>query len=142
MLYFAYGSNLDPVQMGERCPGAHVVGLAALREHRHRPFGEAHDAEPRHGQAALEESPDIPHLGGNKRLYRSHIQLPEVQPHVHTAVLCIIFSLHLYIILMAAEPDIRGICIGFLVVDLDGEVSHGVLLIAEILYLQVGGKHR
>ncbi len=34
MLYFAYGSNLDPVQMQERCPGAKVVGLAALRDHR------------------------------------------------------------------------------------------------------------
>jgi len=34
MLYFAYGSNLDPVQMADRCPGATVVGLAELREHR------------------------------------------------------------------------------------------------------------
>ena len=29
MLYFAYGSNLDPEQMRERCPGHRVVGLAA-----------------------------------------------------------------------------------------------------------------
>ncbi len=34
MLYFAYGSNLDPAQMQERCPGHRVVGLAALRNHR------------------------------------------------------------------------------------------------------------
>ena len=34
MLYFAYGSNLDPEQMRSRCPDAIVVGLAALRDHR------------------------------------------------------------------------------------------------------------
>ena len=34
MLYFAYGSNLDPEQMQFRCPGAKAVGLAALRDHR------------------------------------------------------------------------------------------------------------
>jgi gamma-glutamylcyclotransferase (GGCT)/AIG2-like uncharacterized protein YtfP len=34
MLYFAYGSNLDPGQMQARCPEAIVVGLAALRDHR------------------------------------------------------------------------------------------------------------
>ncbi|OGF12969.1 MAG: hypothetical protein A2W00_08660 [Candidatus Eisenbacteria bacterium RBG_16_71_46] len=34
MLYFAYGSNLDPQQMRERCPGHHVVGLASLADHR------------------------------------------------------------------------------------------------------------
>lgn len=34
MLYFAYGSNLDPEQMRKRCPGHHVVGLAELRDHR------------------------------------------------------------------------------------------------------------
>ena len=34
MLYFAYGSNLDPEQMQSRCPGATVVGLGALRDHR------------------------------------------------------------------------------------------------------------
>ena len=33
MLYFAYGSNMDPDQMRERSPGHRVVGLAALREH-------------------------------------------------------------------------------------------------------------
>ena len=31
MLYFAYGSNLDPEQMQFRCPGAKAVGLAGLR---------------------------------------------------------------------------------------------------------------
>ena len=34
MLYFAYGSNLDPEQMRARCPSHHVIGLAALRDHR------------------------------------------------------------------------------------------------------------
>ena len=34
MLYFAYGSNLDPDQMQRRCPGHHVVGLAELRDFR------------------------------------------------------------------------------------------------------------
>ena len=34
MLYFAYGSNLDPDQMRERCPGARTVGLAALHDQR------------------------------------------------------------------------------------------------------------
>jgi hypothetical protein len=34
MLYFAYGSNLDPEQMRARCPGHRVVGLAELRDHR------------------------------------------------------------------------------------------------------------
>lgn len=34
MLYFAYGSNLDPEQMKERCPGSSVVGLAALHDYR------------------------------------------------------------------------------------------------------------
>lgn len=34
MLYFAYGSNLDPGQMARRCPGATVVGLAELRDHK------------------------------------------------------------------------------------------------------------
>lgn len=30
MLYFSYGSNMDPVQMRERCPGARVLGPAKL----------------------------------------------------------------------------------------------------------------
>lgn len=34
MHYFAYGSNLDPQQMAERCPGCTVVGLGELRDHR------------------------------------------------------------------------------------------------------------
>lgn len=29
-LYFAYGSNLEPVQMAARCPGHRVIGRAAL----------------------------------------------------------------------------------------------------------------
>lgn len=34
MLYFAYGSNLNPDQMQRRCPGHVVVGMAALHEYR------------------------------------------------------------------------------------------------------------
>lgn len=34
MLYFAFGSNLNAVQMAERCPSHKVVGLAALRDHK------------------------------------------------------------------------------------------------------------
>jgi len=34
MLYFAYGSNLEPNQMLARCPQHRVVGLAVLRDHR------------------------------------------------------------------------------------------------------------
>jgi hypothetical protein len=34
MLYFAYGSNLDPDQMMAHCPDCQVVGLAALHDHR------------------------------------------------------------------------------------------------------------
>lgn len=33
MLYFAFGSNMDPEQMGERCPEHAVIGLAALADH-------------------------------------------------------------------------------------------------------------
>ncbi|RWQ30026.1 gamma-glutamylcyclotransferase family protein [Mesorhizobium sp.] len=33
MLYFAYGSNLDPGQMKARCNKADVVGIAVLRDH-------------------------------------------------------------------------------------------------------------
>ena len=32
--YFAYGSNMDPLQMRVRCPGARVVGTATLASHR------------------------------------------------------------------------------------------------------------
>ena len=34
MLYFAYGSNLDPDQMRVRAPDARVVGLGLLRDYR------------------------------------------------------------------------------------------------------------
>lgn len=34
MLYFAYGSNLDPDQMQRRCPGHIVVGLGALHDYK------------------------------------------------------------------------------------------------------------
>ena len=33
LAYFAYGSNLDPVQMAARCPGHEVLGLARLDDH-------------------------------------------------------------------------------------------------------------
>ncbi len=32
--YFAYGSNMDPDQMGERCPSARLVGPASLVDFR------------------------------------------------------------------------------------------------------------
>jgi gamma-glutamylcyclotransferase (GGCT)/AIG2-like uncharacterized protein YtfP len=31
--YFAYGSNLNPTQMEDRCPGHRVVGRAVLHDH-------------------------------------------------------------------------------------------------------------
>ena len=31
--YFAYGSNMDPVQMASRCPGADPLEVAVLRDH-------------------------------------------------------------------------------------------------------------
>jgi cation transport regulator ChaC len=34
MKYFAYGSNLDQVQMAQRCPAAKLVGPAQLANHR------------------------------------------------------------------------------------------------------------
>lgn len=34
MRYFAYGSNMDPVQMAERCPGSVALGPARLPGHR------------------------------------------------------------------------------------------------------------
>lgn len=33
MLYFAYGSNMDPEQMKGRCPAAEIVGIGVLRDH-------------------------------------------------------------------------------------------------------------
>lgn len=33
-IYFAYGSNLDPEQMKERCPNSEPLGRAVLRGHR------------------------------------------------------------------------------------------------------------
>lgn len=33
LLYFAYGSNMDPVQMRQRCPDSAVVGTAVLGGH-------------------------------------------------------------------------------------------------------------
>ncbi len=33
MLYFAYGSNLDPQEMRRKCPHARMICVAALREH-------------------------------------------------------------------------------------------------------------
>lgn len=34
MRYFAYGSNMDPDQMAERCPGSAPIGAAVLRDYR------------------------------------------------------------------------------------------------------------
>lgn len=33
MLYFAYGSNMDPEQMRARCPGARFVAIGSLADH-------------------------------------------------------------------------------------------------------------
>lgn len=33
MLYFAYGSNMDPAQIRERCPSANFVAVASLPKH-------------------------------------------------------------------------------------------------------------
>ena len=33
-LYFAYGSNMDPVQMAVRCPTSRALGTASLGDHR------------------------------------------------------------------------------------------------------------
>lgn len=35
-LYFAYGSNMDPAQMRQRCPGAEPRGRAVLADHEFR----------------------------------------------------------------------------------------------------------
>lgn len=32
--YFAYGSNMNVDQMADRCPGATVIGVGVLRDHR------------------------------------------------------------------------------------------------------------
>jgi gamma-glutamylcyclotransferase (GGCT)/AIG2-like uncharacterized protein YtfP len=34
MIYFAYGSNMDPVQMRTRCAGSRALGPGVLAEHR------------------------------------------------------------------------------------------------------------
>ena len=34
MLYFAYGSNMDPSQMRQRCPSVQFVSIAKLPDHR------------------------------------------------------------------------------------------------------------
>jgi hypothetical protein len=34
MIYFAYGSNLDPAQWSERCPASPLLGVARLDDHR------------------------------------------------------------------------------------------------------------
>lgn len=57
MLYFAYGSNLDPEQMRSRCPANGIAGLAALRNYRlifplpsERWGGGVSSVQPVHGQ--------------------------------------------------------------------------------------------
>ncbi len=76
MLYFAYGSNLDPEQMRSRCPGSRIVGLASLRNYRlifplpsERWGGGVSSVQPGHGQTvwgALYEltDPDLVALDG------------------------------------------------------------------------------
>ena len=34
ILYFAYGSNMEPVRMARRCPGAYPLGRAVLRNYK------------------------------------------------------------------------------------------------------------
>ncbi len=34
ILYFAYGSNMEPVRMTRRCPGAYPLGRAVLRNYK------------------------------------------------------------------------------------------------------------
>ena len=34
ILYFAYGSNMNPYRMAQRCPGANLVGAGLLRNYR------------------------------------------------------------------------------------------------------------
>ena len=34
ILYFAYGSNMNPVRMAQRCPGAIPIGVGILRNYR------------------------------------------------------------------------------------------------------------
>jgi hypothetical protein len=36
LLYFAFASNMDTVQMAERCDGAEYLGVASLADHRFR----------------------------------------------------------------------------------------------------------
>lgn len=55
LLYFAYGSNLNPSQMAERCPGHRVLGRARLERHTIRFRGYGRDWE---GAVATVE-PDV-----------------------------------------------------------------------------------
>ena len=34
ILYFAYGSNMNPIRMAQRCPGAITLGVGVLRNYR------------------------------------------------------------------------------------------------------------
>jgi gamma-glutamylcyclotransferase (GGCT)/AIG2-like uncharacterized protein YtfP len=54
--YFAYGSNLDPVQMSQRCPGSRVIGCARLLDHR-LVFPRPYEAWDRAGVAGIEPAP-------------------------------------------------------------------------------------
>jgi len=56
MFYFAYGSNMNPVQIRERCPGHRVIGIAQLPDHEiafplysNRWNSGVASAQPRHG---------------------------------------------------------------------------------------------
>ena len=55
-LYFAYGSNLEPVQMKRRCPGSAPVGQAVLPDHR-LGFPVRSDGDWLGGVASVEPSP-------------------------------------------------------------------------------------
>jgi len=102
MLYFAYGSNLDPDQMRERCPGALTVGLAALHDERvvfplysQRWGGGVASVQPAHGGmvwgvlydldeqdlAALDGHEGFIATGNQHNLYdREHVTVDLVRP--------------------------------------------------------------
>jgi cation transport regulator ChaC len=67
MIYFAYGSNMNPAQMAERCPEARTIGVARLvdyclcfpRRSEMRP-GASAGIEPRPGNAVWGVLYDVP----------------------------------------------------------------------------------
>jgi len=52
-LYFAYGSNMDAIGMGRRCPHARPLGPARLARHRFFIMAEGYASIARHPQAEV-----------------------------------------------------------------------------------------